>query len=107
MHIHKATPPPPAHRYFPFPCNNYGVQFNFLVGKGARLIDDCIKVNVPCFSTSALEFFTVICILYVNVHQKNIENNPGGPKYNLYQIMYALTSFREWSVPDSGSPHTI
>ena len=25
----------------------------------------------------------------------------------LYQIMYALTSFREWSVPDSGSPHTI
>ena len=25
----------------------------------------------------------------------------------LYQIMYALTSFREWSVPDSGSPHNI
>ena len=23
------------------------------------------------------------------------------------QIRYALTSFREWSVPDSGSPHTI
>ena len=25
----------------------------------------------------------------------------------LYQKMYALASFREWSVPDSGSPHTI
>ena len=25
----------------------------------------------------------------------------------IYQTMYALTSFREWSVPDSGSPHYI
>ena len=24
----------------------------------------------------------------------------------LYQVMYALTSFREWPVPDSESPHT-
>ena len=34
-------------------------------------MDDCIKVNVPCFSTSALEFFTVICILYVTTHNNS------------------------------------
>ena len=33
---------------------------------------------------------------------------PGGPMCApCAKIMYALTSYREWSVPDSGSPHTI
>ena len=60
----------------------------------------------------ALEFFTLTLLLFVNKQRraqtKTCGIYPLRPHMcTLYQIMYALTSFREWSVPDSGSPHTI
>ena len=55
---------------------------------------------------SALEFFTITGISFVNIHRR--AHLPWRPHVcTLYQIMYALTSFKEWSVPDSGSRHTI
>ena len=52
-----------------------------------------------------LEFFTLTGIsLYI--HRR--AHLPWRPHVcTLYQILYALTYFREWSVPDSGSWHTI
>ena len=59
----------------------------------------------PCFQWNM--GFT--CILFLKFTQKRTENLPLRPHVcSLYQIMMcALTSFREWSVLDSGSLHTI
>ena len=83
-----------------------------MVGSGSNPLASARSPLLTIVLIEALEFFTLTCILICKYTQKSTENNlwhlPWGPHVcTLYQIMYSLTSFREWSVPDSGSPHII
>ena len=53
-------------------------------------------------------YMYTICKCTQRSTESNLWHLPWKPHMcTLYQIMYVLTSFREWSVPDSGSPVTI
>ena len=64
-----------------------------------------------CIFYKCLILYTYMYII-CKYTKKSTENNlwhlPWRPHVcTLYQVVYALTSFREWSVPDSRSPHHI
>ena len=76
------------------------VTFNLTCGKGVTELQNL--ANLPLSSFDVSPKYTQKCT------ENDLWHLPWRPHVcTLFQMIYALTSFREWSVPISGSPHTI